>query len=835
MELSTVNGTTSNYFNVHDTAMPRQGNSRRTPVKKVLFDESHGELLRPEVTEESEADSCSELSELLFKQKYWEVVSHKASSESLTDELLVKHDVLVLGGLTSPLTSAEVQAIINFVRGGKSLLIANGDESLWQQKTACSINELLKHFGLRVQQLVSSSVRNVVNFQPHYISSGISRLAIGESSYLKTLNDSPQIIATLPYTDEPFLSAVEVGTGRVVAVGDFSLFENHYIGKDNNRELVLNIFHWLTRQNSLDLRDSHIDSHVMYGRQAIFSIDIINPSSEQRLENLKCFLGSDKAASVDKPKLTVRSILTNESIRLHWLVEPRKLGLQSLNLKINFPPESKHSPLFFDHVKQFSCVPEAKFDLIFTSGQKEIIHEVEIGASFWAKAIVYWGYDARQASLSFDLSYPSSCIKVKEIEPGSWHLTALKKGIWKITLTINETNQKFVSLIHVYSSLKSQISVVKCNTVGSLTAKLHYQISQVWQEFDVTKVRDIPFRLLTPETLVDDVYTRHTRERLLEILRILRSKAQKFSSLVYELLLYVAPMYSPKDNCCYIPYDPRLAAFLAEEYPKYEQELAYNLLAIEGDDRYSQTWLEGNIAALLLHEKYGHGFFYRKTKLGKQLRLLSRHGLLNKTDYDELKSPYLISLYEKYERVIRMLAHSALLLNEGFATWVELSGLQNFLPDYNQVFYRRKEFLFQDTELSQIISCSNYFQKFHPGPGSKYEIIYEFLADIQGCFEPNFGAKCALYAMVKAADVDFGITEQDGRIQFGLDADNIEEWLLNDTEDYVAGADRRLRHITTVIEDYSEHIQKSQEYLDKSWCLHSDNPVSKIVHDHLGW
>ncbi|MDJ0702233.1 MAG: hypothetical protein QNJ46_03045 [Leptolyngbyaceae cyanobacterium MO_188.B28] len=835
MEQCAKNGIALEYYDFHGITVSEQSHPQKPPVKKVLFDESHGELLRAELNEEDdEVDSWSKLSEVLTGELNWKVDSHTVDQKALTHEVLQGYDVLVLGAPTKPLTSDELDAVTSFVHLGKSLLIANSFESIWRQNSINNINKLLKTFGLCAQRLVSSLPKKVSSFQPHYISSDVNRLSIREPTYLKILNDNPRVVATLPETYEPFLATVEAGSGRIVAVGDFALFGNWYIEQDNNQLIVTNIFRWLARQNFLDFEDIHIDPEVKFGQQALLSLNLVNPQDNLQLSNIRCFLASDMPTHINYEQFTVRSILANEKKGLKWFIEPRKLGLQNLKLKIDFPEGITHSPLYFEHLSQFICVPDAEIDFVFFSGQNEI-QEVETGVSFDAKVIVRWPQDAKKVPLNFSIDYPSSSIKAEQISADHWRLTAVKKGNCKIELKIEETGQTRTRLIHIFSSLQSRISDLERDTVEILTSKVHHRVSCIWQEFSTDSIRNIPFRLFTPETLVQKVYPRHTRERLLEVLRAARGDLQRFLPLADELLRYVAPTYLPKQGCC-IPFDPGLATHLAKKYPSREENLAYNLLSIDGDERYDESWVEGNIVALLLHEKYGHGFFHTQTTLGRQLALLNNHGLLRRVDYKELNSPYLCSLHKEYGEAIQILAHSALLINEGFAAWVELTGLQKLAPAFNQVFYRRKEFLFQDTQLARLINHSGYFKKFHPGPGSQYRIMYDFLNAIQNCFDPDIGPQCALHAMIKAADVDFGITEQNGRIQFGMSANEIQDRLLDNTEGFEAGADQRMRHIWKVIEDHQEQLQEDMIAAKHNPnYLHSGSSVNKIIEEQLGW
>ncbi len=609
--------------------------------------------------------------------------------------------------------------------------------------------------------------------------------------------------------------------------------------------MAINIFRWLGSDNFLDFGKSYINPEVIYGNKEVFSVNLINSYLQKRLEGIRCSLESDSVALIENQSQEARPLIVGEDSHIKWIIQPRELGFQSLKLKVDFPQYLNHSSLVIDPVIKFNCVPDAELSLVFRDNQGKELQIVETGVSFNVQAVVRWNPNAKQVPFELALDCHLAPITIEQTEADRWRLTALDAGTWTIRLIVQETQQEVRQPIIVQVSPQFQISKIEHDIVSSLAAKVHHRISQVLPEFDVDAIKQIPFQLFTPEDFVCKIYSQDIQERLLEALRAARSEAQEFTHLVDdlflvdELLLHIAPVYSPQDGCC-IPYDPKLAAYLIKKHPLREKNLAYNFLCVEGHDLYGQTWLEGNIAALLLHEKYGHGFFYTQTKLGHQLSILYRHGLIRNIDAENLRDPYLRSLHQEYGQVIQMLNHSALLLNEGFATWVELTGLQRLSGIFEQTVHRRKEFLFQDTQLELLVSRSNYFQRFNPGTGSKYEILYDRLKGIESFFsgfDSDFGVQCAVQAMIKATDVDFGISEQYGQIQFRLNADKIKELLMESRKGFENGSDRRIVRIWRVLKDYTENFSDHQARLKwRHAYLHAENfVVNKIIVDKLRW
>lgn len=868
------------------------------PVIKILFDESHDELLRSQkVPGDGEVDTWSVLARELKSSNFTvspdlesqerypskqppelakgeslssakvkvrvieqgqegisdekpgdeDVEIHAEAEMDIEDSFiqnLSKSKVLVLGAPRKPLTQAEVDTVTDFVRNGKSLLIAHSYESLWCQDdndSSSTVNRLLESFGLNIKQLLNWTDNRVdtSHLRPHYLSSAVNRLVVKEPTYLEKLNKMPYIAATLPETGKPFLAAIQVDKGRVVVIGDFAIFGDRYIGRDDNKALALNIFRWLAQTNSLDFSDAQFEDEVRYGHTATFSIVLENPH-RKRLEHISCLLESDASAFISEPLQRIRSIPGRSKTQLQWVVEPRRLGSQNLRLTVDFE-KLNHDPLFLDSVAKFTCVPDADIDLVFLSHQGQTPGIVETGVPFDVQAKIRWANDAKPMPLQLDLKRPLAHILVELLEQNAegfrWRLMALDAGDWTITLEIAQFDQHITRLIHAVPSIQDQISTLGQETVMPLEANVRLKISQIRQEFNASEIQHIPFRLLTPEAQVRLLEPPGTREHLLEVLQAARIETFTNRPLIEELLLTIAPTYSSIHGCC-IPYDPKLADRLVNRHAPYEENLAYNLAGIEGDDRYGQVWLEQNLAALLLHEKYGHGFFFTQTTLGRQLAILERHGLVPDANATEhLKSPYLRKLYQEYKNVIPVLYHSAITVNEGFATWLELTVLHQIGGVIGQAAYRRRDFLFnRNNSLEYLAEYSHYFQTFKPWRSSKYQEGAELLELIQGYFGLDCGSKCAVQAVIKAADIDMGISETGGQVQIGIAPEKLAEALLDENQDNNARAGMRLRDVHEVLRAHSEDIREAQKRLQcHRNCLHSECPVNKIVGEKLGW
>jgi hypothetical protein len=201
-----------------------------------------------------------------------------------------------------------------------------------------------------------------------------------------------------------------------------------------------------------------------------------------------------------------------------------------------------------------------------------------------------------------------------------------------------------------------------------------------------------------------------------------------------------------------------------------------------------------------------------------------------------LQAPYPRLLYEEYKPAIQALHDSAIIVNEGFAAWVELTVLPRLAGAVGQVAYRRRDFLFnRDDELARLAEHSAYFQRFSPFRVSRYREGCEYLNLIQGYFGEDWGPKCAVQALIKAADVHVGIAENGTQVQFGLTAKALTRALLGVQGDD-ARADMRLRRIHSVLRKHVDRVRADQRRLQcHRACLHAECPVNIIIGERLGW
>lgn len=831
MKLRCSNGLTVNYYDLQDREKPDQVSQAEVSVTSILFDESHGELLRSQSSLPDEnviTDSLNTWDNLkqLLRENFGaeSIVSHTNDKGLITSEILANYQILVLAAPTNLFSPEEIKAITQFVLDGNSLLIAASSSSLRKQRECAAqqknrngqdINSLLKHFGLQFKSLFSSPAEEILDLKPHFLSSEINRLFIDDPAYLEISSDIwqfssflPYIVARLPHPSEPWLAAIEPSyRARVIAISDFAVFTDNYF-IDGNKQLALNIFRWLAFVNQLDCSVAEVKSEIQYGETATFCVSLSNPHGK-RLEYVSCLLEAEMEAEIlDSAEKHVRSLAPYSETQICWTIKPIRIGLQKLKLTIDCLNEPTFMPLFFDVAAQFKCMPDVEFDLVILNHEGEVSEITETGKPIEVKVGLRPKSSILASSFQFSLVSSSPEVVVETLEQSSgnhWRLTTEAAGDHPITLTVSETGQQISRLLRVQQSVQERIVGLEKNTIVPLNQEIQHCIEDLRCGLDVEEIQKIPFRLYTPEDYAHLIYSGRTE--ILDIIRAARRETQENRRLVLLLLKYILPLYSPVHGCC-IPYDPQLALHLLEQHPYYQEYLSENFLCLGEDDQISR---EQNLAALILHEKYGHGFFFTQTTLGKQLSILFRHGLYPDADSSQMKSPYPRLLFEAYKTVIQELWQSTVVLDEGFATWVELTVLPRLSGSAGQGAFRRKVFLFNDDE-GRYQSGYEYF-----------EFIHSFL-----------GAKAVLQVMLAVADIDIGVVEEGGKVRFSLDARVLETALQSTSADSIR-PDVRLARIYEAIYQSSQKIRLGQGQVrynrDKDYF---DSLICALIRERLG-
>jgi hypothetical protein len=810
-------------------------------MASVLFDEAHGELLSSLAVPEKDQETDTRT---LLEQKLRALgMTIFSQTETWCEETLNDCQVLAIIAPTASFSLYEIEAVEEFVRDGGGLVLTANAEALWRQPDD-SFNLLAERLGLRFEHYYNVPPEKVHDFKPHFISSGVGQISTWEVSTLTPLESSaiiqPRVLATIPETGEAFVTAVEVGQGRVVAIGDFILFGDKELTSLDNCTLASNLFHWLAFENPVDCRSVQAPETFLLGHTGSISVTLSNPNPE-RVERVRCLLESDAGATIERPVLQIRSIPPRGQIWLQWSVIPQRLGSQRLSLTVDWPRARKgqEPPLFFDRLSEFTCQAPVELHVRALDETGEPRIELDRGQTFVVEGRVTWNDEAQLVPLDTDLTYRRRDLRLLRRERldglDRWHLEAVALGEHRVGFRIVESGQSVSLVVKVKESLQQWIDRLQADVVVSLDNECLRLTTRIREEFEV--VKSIPFCLMTPEDYVELVYPPEVARRLWAALASARREKEQNLPLLKQILANVAPLYSPKHGC-YVPFDPELARRWADLHPLYQESIAQNLVYISGYNKdANDLLLDQNVVAYLLHEKYGHGFFYTQTQLGQQLAILYRQGFLRRADAARLAHPYPYQLYEAYRRAVEALTHSAIIVNEGFAAWVETQVLPKMGSEIAPAAHRRKTFLMtQDRRLETLARRSEYFKRFSNLQPSRYQEgheYFDFIADRY--FGEPWGPKCAVQAMLIAADVHLGITKTEDTVQFGLTPEEMEEALLEVKQDD-ARADMRLRRIHSVLRQYQDWVRTEQRRLHcYRECLHSECPVNGIIAEKLGW
>jgi hypothetical protein len=162
-----------------------------------------------------------------------------------------------------------------------------------------------------------------------------------------------------------------------------------------------------------------------------------------------------------------------------------------------------------------------------------------------------------------------------------------------------------------------------------------------------------------------------------------------------------------------------------------------------------------SIASLLniiIHEKFGHGFFYQNTTLGKRLLELEYHrkGII-------LLTKELEKLSDKYATGVQWLCMSTSVVNEGFAVWIVLKTLGKLLEKNSKNDHEFFQQIHHEIESITKMVFSNedlnikheYFNLKHGSPINPYTLGYNLFLQI----EEKYGELCVPKALQIVADI----------------------------------------------------------------------------------
>jgi len=778
----------------------------------ILFSQAHGEKLA--VAEG--ADGEPQFSLLRQKLAAWGYVTDH-TNEVLSSERLQAAHILVVGAPRKDFEREEIEAIERFLAAGGGLLLINDAETMINPPFDLNLR-MAEVTGLQFREYLNYPPTFLQVFWPHYITANVRRVQVGKVASLAVSNQGRPLALTKA-TRQRIMACSSVGPARVVAVGDVGWFTDDLLAVEDNEQLLANTFCWLAARNVIEVEEVTIPETVRWGQAATIVLQLRNSDPEVRPQ-VECVLESDADALISEPVRKSRSLPPGKTTRMQWVVHPQTLGEQKLRLAVHV---NEHTALFFDQLPEMHCLAPGYFTLEIRgdkSGQLQT--DFQTGEYLTVEGVFHWAAESEPLPHRLELALGDGLVE-RGCERGDgvnrWHLQAAAAGSQALTLRIAETGQSLPALVTVHPSYSDRLAEIQAAYVYPLEAEIVERLRMVDERLSDVRIQGQPFRILPPEEFVQAVYKREAVSWLQGVLAAAHREQWYNPDLLDLVLTNIAPTYLPGHGA-FVPCDPGLASSLATLHPAAAKSLEYNLLCCEESEDIN---VKQNVAAFLLHEKYGHGFFYVQTRLGQQLAILQGHGFPDEPD----------RRYEMYEEAVRVLEDSALIVNEGFAAWMELAFLGKLDREVRQALYPRQMLLIQQAGgLSGRRQRSAFFSVFSPRYDSRYREGFEYL-DFVG---QRFGQRCAVQVFLIATCIDFGITEDvEDRLHFKHAPAEIERLLL-ELEEPDWRSHLRLRKITDLLYERDDEVEALIKGFHCPTDCRSDGcPLERYIFEKLNW
>ena len=771
-------------------------------VPKILFAQASPKHFDPaQATDEPSLFS-------LFNQFLQEEGYHTTTLDDdlLSIDALQDISVLVIGVPEYKKDSVDVDAVKDFVAKGGALLLVTDAATMLNPPE--SLQALTAIADVKFQEYLNYRPTYLQTFHPHAITGNINRIRIGSIASL-TLENGANPLAYTKATQEPVMASFQASGGKIVAVGDVGWLQNKYFDQIDNRLLAKNLFQWLSNENPIEIISLIVPETVKLGQSATVILQFRNNYKNKR-PSLKWILDSDEGAIINQPTREKHAIPPGKIVTIQWQVRPQKLGEQDLRLVLELGTES----ICFDHLPLMNCLAPGYFTLQMKDLDGNPKTTVKMGESFSVEGKFHWTSTPPSPEQKYVLTLSNGLIQ-DSYEPGQgidrWHLTATKPGEHQITLSFADGEQSLSVLVKVKESRQYQLEEIYAAHVLPLDAEIAERLRQVDPILSTPQVREQPFNIVSTDQFIEELYDGEAEVRISGMLASARREQWSNPNLLDIILEYFVPTFIPNKGA-YIPYDPDLASHLANLHINQRRYLEYNLLR---SNESGTIQLKQNIAAYLLHEKYGHGFFYTQTRLGQQLAILERH-----------------SESEELQALIELIKDSAIIVNEGFATWMELTFLAKLDREIRPSVTARRILLLEEGSglFSREIN-SDYFKKFLPRFDSRYREGFEYLDYIGRTF--NLG--CAVLIFLLATNIELGIKENnDGDLE-PFDKDKIRNKLL-DPENPDGCSQFRLQAMAELLLANETAVKNLIHAHHCSHnCLHDGCPLVSLITNQFNW
>ncbi len=310
----------------------------------ILFLQPRNKLLVIDEDDEKEPQSLS-LHRLLTDRQY----VTKIAADPFTADQLEDIQVLVVVAARDDLAATDVEVIGRFLESGKGVLLVANSKTLINPLP--NLNKLTGLADLEFHEYLNYPPTLLQVFRPHYITANVNRARVENVASLSLENGAFPLAFTRA-TCQPVIACATVESGRIIAAGDIDLFAPELLAVEDNKQLVVNMLHWLSNRNVVEIEEVIVPETVKWGQTASVRLKLRNVAAEARLQ-VKCILESDAAALISEKVQEKHSIPPGKTTRMQWDVRPKILGDQELRLSIDVAGQE---PLYFDQLPEMRCM-----------------------------------------------------------------------------------------------------------------------------------------------------------------------------------------------------------------------------------------------------------------------------------------------------------------------------------------------------------------------------------------------------------------------------------------------------------------------------------------------
>ncbi|GAK50505.1 hypothetical protein U14_01736 [Candidatus Moduliflexus flocculans] len=778
---------------------------------KVLFSNLHDELLsdKPDAEYKIAALLYLLITDLQYTPEFPPDLPADSGGRFLSAQMIKGYDILVLGAPTKDLNWKEYRAIRKFLKQGGGLLLLCNSNMLMDARPY--IEGLAAKLGIELYEYHNRQPENIDIFFPHALTVKVTRLQVSNIAIVTPTAEACPV-AYVEITPEPECIRETVaacldlrnrpnsGNGRIAVIGDVAFCSDEFIECEHNKQFIRNIFEWLACRNPLDIKPFTVTETVHLGDtgQTKITLHHSNPEAEPYVE---CILESDQEAIIGSPRRG-QTIRAGKPVSVGWQVTPQNLGKQGLQCVIRI---EKKQWSRFKLLPDMHCLAPGYLTLEILDIQGKPKLSFEQKEPFTVKGIFHASSTIQSIPLMKLECYEGLAYGDPfSPEPGIWNLRAIEPGTHRITLSIPTTGQTVSALVTVKPSEHDRRTELYIAYVNPLDAEIAGRLKHTDERLCHDDVKNAGFEIVELDDYIEELYAEPSREWLKKMLIAVKREKKRDNKLINQLMTYFYPTYQSHYKQALIPYDPDLVSDLSRIYPAQRKHLEFNFLGSEETDDIN---IKQHIAAYLLHEKYGHGFFYTQTRLGRQVANIERLASSEKTEY---------------QKVFEFIRDSSIVVNEGFAAWLEITFLKQLTdPELRQVADQRHKFLILEaTGFLQKPIYREFFRKFPPHYDSQYREGFEYLDFIA----KNYNVRCAVEAFMIATRVNLGIPENVSAVGFEFDKNRLEEFKAFFQKDDKSLEEeslkwlshKRLRQITDILNKFRAELELP---IRRQYCL----------------